>query len=141
MTAVRRVVAVLGLALAAVVGSSIPASASFADEAALSTRSVGTATVAAPGGVAGALTCRGKNATMDVTWTPSGSARVSGYRVTVHFDDGSEQVADVMGAAAGSWTGTISTLDATRYAVRYSVTTLTTYGWFTQSDLTGSFRC
>jgi hypothetical protein len=141
MTAVRRLVAVLGLALTVVVGSSLPAAATFSDTATVATTSVATATVAAPGNVTGSLTCGSSNATMKVTWNPSGSPKVSGYRVIVHFSDGYEQSQVVSGATATSWTDTITTFNATKYAIRYSVTTLTTYGWFTQSGLTGSFRC
>ena len=140
MTAVRRVLAVLGLALAVVVGSSIPASAGYSDNAAIA-MSVGTATVTAPGAVTGKLTCGGTNSTMNVTWTPSGSTKVSGYRVSVLFSDGYEQTETVSGAAAASWSKSITTYNVTAFSIRYSVTTLTTYGWFTQSALTGSFRC
>ncbi len=141
MTPARRALVVLGLGIAVVVGTSLPASATFTDRAALATPTVGTATVAAPGGVTGTLACKPRTAAMGVTWTPSGSPAVSGYRVTVHFSDGYEQSAVVPGAAASSWSDSIPTYNVTAYGVRYSVTTLTTYGWFTQSGLTGSFQC
>jgi hypothetical protein len=141
MTAMRRMLAVLGLAVAVVVGSSIPASATFSDTARLATNSVGTLTVDAPGGVTGKLTCGGTNSTMSVTWNPSGTRGVSGYRVIVLFSDGFEQIEDVTGAATGSWSKPITTFNVTKYAIQYSVTTLTTYGWSAQSGLTGSFRC
>ena len=141
MTTIHRVFAVLGLALAVVVGSSIPASANFADTVTLATTSVGTASVVAPGAVTGKLTCGGINSTMGVTWNPSGTRGVSGYRVTVLFSDGYVQTEDVAGAATSSWSKSITTYNVTAYSVRYSVTTLTTYGWTTQSGLTGSFRC
>jgi hypothetical protein len=140
MTAVRRILAVLGLALAVVVGSSIPASATFSDTADRAL-TLGTATVAAPGSVVGKLTCGGSNSTMNVTWTPSASTGVTGYTVTVHFSDGYQQSQFVAGAATSTWTKSITTYNVTAYAIRYSVTTQTTYGWFTQSGLTGSFRC
>jgi len=141
MTTVRRVLAVLGLALAVVVGSSIPASATFSDKAVLTTTSVSTLTVAAPGAVTGKLTCGPSSSTMGVTWTPSGTRGVSGYRVTVLFSDGYEQTEDVAGASTASWSKPITTYNVTAFSVRYSVTTLTTYGWITESALTGSFRC
>ena len=141
MTTVRRVLAVLGLALAVVVGSSLPASAGYSDTAAIPTMTLGTATVVAPGNVVGKLTCGGTNSTMNVTWNPSGSPQVSGYRVTVLFSDGFEQTEVVSGAAASTWSKSITTFNVTAYSIRYSVTTLTTYGWNTASGLTGSFRC
>ncbi len=140
MTALRRVFAVLGLALAAVVGSSIPAAATYSDTASLASMTVGTATVAAPGDVTGYLTCGPSTSTMKVTWTASSATRISGYRVTVHYDDGYTQ-SETVAATATSWSKSITTYNVTAYAVRYSVTSLTSYGWFTQSALTGSFRC
>ena len=141
MTSIRRVLTVLGLALTVVVGSSIPASATFSDTVKLATTSVGTTSVVAPGAVTGRLTCGGTNSTMGVTWNPSGTRGVSGYRVTVLFSDGYEQTEDVAGATTSSWNKSITTYNVTAYSVRYSVTTLTTYGWNTASGLTGSFRC
>ena len=141
MTAVRRALQVLGLALAVIFGSSIPASAGLADTAAVAPMTLGTATVAAPGNVVGKLTCGQTTSTMNVTWTPGGSARVTGYTVTVHFSDGYQQSSFVAGASTTAWAGSIPTYNVTAYAIRYSVTTQTNYGWFTQSALTGSFRC
>ncbi len=141
MNSLKRFVTVLGLAITVVVGSSIPAGATFSDTATPPTTAYATATVAAPGDVTGYLTCGGrKDSTMKVTWTSSTSARVSGYRVTVHFSDGFEQSEDV-GPSVTSWTKTISTFNVTQYAIQYSVTTLTDYGWFTQSTKTGWFQC
>jgi hypothetical protein len=59
----------------------------------------------------------------------------------VHFSDGVKQSSFVAGASSAAWSSSIATYNVTAYAVRYSVTTQTTYGWFTQSALTGSFRC
>jgi hypothetical protein len=141
MTAVRRVLSVLGLALAVVVGSTLPASATFADTAVVATTSVATVTVDAPGAVTGKLTCGGTNSTMGVTWTASGTRGVTGYRVTVLFSDGYQRTEDVTGAATSSWSKSTTTYNVTAFSVRYSVTTLTSYGWSTQSTFTGSFRC
>lgn len=142
MNTLRRFLAVLGLAVSVVVGSSIPASATFSDTSALPTITFGTATVAAPGNVVGSLVCGGTktDSTLKVTWTSSSSARVSGYRVIVHWSDGFESVRDVA-ATATSWTETTTTYNVTKYSIRYSVTTLTDYGWSKQSALTGSFQC
>jgi hypothetical protein len=141
MTAVKRALTTLGLALTIVLGTVIPASAAFSDTAALPAMSISTATVTAPGNVVGKLTCGGSSSTMNVTWNPSGSTGVSGYRITVLFSDGFVQNEEVTGASAGSWSKPITTYNVTAFSIRYSVTTLTTYGWSTQSALTGSFRC
>ncbi len=141
MNHIKRFLAVLGLAVSVVVGSSIPASATFSDTTALATMNLDTATVAAPGNVVDALACGGKSdSTMSVTWTHSSAARTSGYRVTVYFSDGFVSTRDVA-ATATSWSATITTYNVTQYSIRYSVTTLTEYGWSTESALTGSFRC
>jgi hypothetical protein len=102
---------------------------------------VATVTVDAPGAVTGKLTCGGTNSTMGVTWTASGTRGVTGYRVTVLFSDGYQQTEDVTGAATSSWSKSTTTYNVTAFSVRYSVTTLTSYGWSTQSTFTGSFRC
>jgi hypothetical protein len=141
MSSIKRAVATLGLALTILIGSGLPASASFSDTASLPAMSISTVTVAAPGNVVGKLTCGASNSTMGVTWNPSGTQGVSGYRVTVHFSDGFQQTEVVNGAATSSWSKSITTYNVTAYAVQYSVTTLTTYGWSTASGLTGSFRC
>jgi len=141
MTAIKRALTTLGLALTIVLGTVLPASATFSDTESLTAMTISTATVTAPGNVVGKLTCAPSTSTMSVTWTPSGSPAVSGYRVTVRFSDGVEQTDVVNGAATSSWSKSITTYNVTAYAVQYSVTTLTTYGWTTASGLTGSFRC
>lgn len=120
-------------------GFAAPAQASFADTASVST-GIETATVAAPTNVVGSLTCGRNSATMAVSWTQSTSARVSGYRVTVHYSDGYTQSEDVS-AGTTSWSKSTDLYWVTNYSVRYSVTTLTDYGWSTQSSLTGAFQC
>lgn len=141
MTAtIKRLLTTLGLALTIVVGSGIPASATYSDSAPLHEITMGTRTVLAPFNVTGKLTCGPSTSTMNVTWGLSTTPRVSNYRVTVHFSDGYTQT-ETIPATATSWTKSITTYNVTAYAVRFSVTTLTDYGWFTQSGLTGSFRC
>jgi hypothetical protein len=51
MTATRRILILIGLTVAAVAGASLPASATFADSAAVPTTTVATGTVAAPASV------------------------------------------------------------------------------------------
>ena len=77
---------------------------------------------------------------MALTWTQSTSARVTGYRVNVYFSDGFVQTVTEL-ATATSWTQTIALYNVTAYSVRYSVTTLTDYGWSTESAQTGWFQC
>lgn len=142
MTGIRRSALTLALTLAAIlggVGSTAPAQASFADSATVST-SVDTTTVAPPTNVVGSLTCGKNSATMAATWNLSSSPRVSGYTVTVYFSDGFVQAVE-LGATATSWSAAIAPYYVTAYAVQYSVTTKTDYGWTKESARTGWFQC
>ena len=138
MTRIRRGLVLLGLTVAVVIGASVPASATFAeavdgqdDDQHHHGRRAGQ-----PGRE---LTC-GRPATMQVTWALSGTARVSGYLVSVYFSDGFVQTVE-LGATATSWSSTIDPYYVTAYSIRYSVTTQTNYGWSKESPLTGAFQC
>jgi hypothetical protein len=141
MTRIRRGLLLLALTAAVVLaGSAGSAFASFADTASISLGTVSTANVAAPTSIVGHVTCASPNATMQVTWVQSPSIRISGYRVSVYFSDGFVQTATVASSAT-SWSVSTSLFNVTAYSVRYSVTTLTDYGWTKESALTGSFQC
>ena len=138
MNRIRRGLILLGLTVAVIVGASIPASAGFGDSVAVKT-TIATASVAAPGNVVGKLTC-GRPATMSATWSQSGTARVSGYLVSVYFSDGFVQTVQ-LGPTATSWSTTIDAYYVTAYSINYTVTTQTAYGWSTESAHTGTFQC
>jgi hypothetical protein len=89
----RRALTLIGLTAAVLIGSSIPASATFSETVAVPT-AVGTATIAAPQQVEAKYLC---TTTVDpvtltpttttqlkIEWWQSTSARTTGYRVTVH---------------------------------------------------------
>ena len=138
MNRIRRGLILLGLTVAVIVGASIPASAGFGDSVVVRT-TIATATVAAPGNVVGKLTC-GRPATMSATWSLSGTARVSGYLVSVYFSDGFVQTVQ-LGPTATSWSATIDPYYVTAYSIDYTVTTQTAYGWSKESAHTGTFQC
>ena len=138
MTRIRRGLVLLGLTIAVVIGASVPASATYAEAVTVKT-TISTTTVAAPGNLVGKLTC-GRPATMSATWALSGTARVSGYLVSVYFSDGFIQTVQ-LGATATSWSATIDPYYVTAYSIRYSVTTQTNYGWSKETPLTGAFQC
>ena len=138
MNRIRRGLILLGLTVAVIVGASIPASAGFGDSVAVKT-TIATASVAAPGNVVGKLTC-GRPATMSATWSLSGTARVSGYLVSVYFSDGFVQTVQ-LGPTATSWSATIDPYYVTAYTINYTVTTQTTYGWTKESAHTPDFGC
>ena len=138
MNRIRRGLILLGLTVAVIVGASIPASAGFGDSVAVKT-TIATASVAAPGNVVGKLTC-GRPATMSATWSLSGTARVSGYLVSVYFSDGFVQTVQ-LGPTATSWSTTIDAYYVTAYSINDTVTTQTAYGWSKESAHTATFGC
>ncbi|TFV78265.1 hypothetical protein E4P39_03295 [Blastococcus sp. CT_GayMR19] len=142
MTAIRRLPVIIGLTMAVLIGSVIPASATFGDSAAVATE-IKTTRVEAPTSVVGTLKCNaptGTTATMGATWKASTTPRISGYRVKVYFSDGFVQTVE-LGPSATSWSAQIGMYYVTAFTVEYSVTTVTDYGWFTESAKTGQFRC
>jgi hypothetical protein len=138
MTTIRRLLVLLALVPAVIIGAGLPANAAFTASSAVST-TIATATVAPPTNVVGHLTCAATS-TMSTTWTKSTSTRVTGYLVSVYFSDGFVQTAQVA-ATATSWSATIAEYYVTAYSVAYSVTTQTDYGWTTESTRTGTFQC
>ena len=142
MTTTRGILVLLTLVAGVLVGSGAAAQAAFTDTAKVSATpmSIATASVAAPASGPGSLTCRSTSATMALTWTKSTSARVTGYLVTVYFSDGYSQTVQ-KAAADTSWSQAITLYNVTAYAVQYSVTTQTDYGWTAESVRTGWFQC
>jgi hypothetical protein len=138
MNGLRRGLILVGLTVAVIVGASIPASANYADSVAVRP-TINTTTVAAPANVVGRLTC-GRPATMSATWALSGTARVSGYLVSVYFSDGFVQTVQ-LGPTATSWSATIDPYYVTAYTINYTVTTQTDYGWTKESAHTAVFGC
>jgi hypothetical protein len=138
MTTIRRLLVLLALVPAVIIGAGLPANAAFTASSAIGT-TIATATVAPPTNVVGGLVCA-KTSTMSATWTKSTSTRVSGYLVTVYFSDGTSQTVQ-MAATATSWSASIAQFYVTAYSVAYSVTTQTDYGWTAESTRTGTFQC
>ena len=141
MTTATRFLTTLGLALTIVVGGGIPASAGFGDTVAVGT-TLATQVVTAPGNVTGVVTCNEPHdSSLTLTWTRSSTPRVVTYRVTLHHSDGSLTNRDLP-ATATSWTTDVPNHRLKQgNSFQASVTTLTDYGWFTQSSLTGSYSC
>jgi hypothetical protein len=141
MSTTRRILVLLALIGAIVAGSSA-AQASFAESVTVTASpfTIGTATVAVPTTGPGSLTCGRTTATMALTWTPSTAPKVSGYLITVYFSDGFKQTVQKTPTDT-SWTQDITLYNVTAYAVRYTVTTQTTYGWTAESTPTTWFQC
>jgi hypothetical protein len=148
---IRRSAVLLGLVAAVIVGSSIPAAATFTEAVSTNTATLRTTTVAAPASITVSRTCTQTatggywNATgqwvttyttyynATVTWPASTTARgVSGYRVTA-FLPGSAPI--VMGETDATNRTLSASVEASylAYQPTISVTTLTSYGWSTES--------
>ena len=140
MTIRRILLGVLTAALVAGPLGTTAAHASFGDSAAVTSMSVGAATIAAPGSFTGSLACGSPTSTMSASWTASTARSLSGYLVTVYFSDGFKQTVQ-LGATATSWSASISSYNVTAYQVQYSVTTQTSYGWTKESAKTAWFTC
>jgi hypothetical protein len=143
VTRIRRALVLAGAASAIVFGTvgpaAAPAVASLADSAFVATTTIATGTVAAPTNVVGQLTCTSP-ARMSATWTPSTSARVTGYTVKVYFTDGFVQSVPLP-STASSWSAQIDRYYVQVDAIQYSVTTQTDYGWSAESAKTAWFQC
>jgi hypothetical protein len=148
---IRRSAVLVGLTAAVIVGSSIPAAATFTEGVSTNTATLRTVSVAAPSSMTVSRTCTQSatggyydatgqwvttyttyyNAT--ATWPASTTARgVTGYRVTAYLP-GSAPI--VMGETDAANRSLSASVDASylAYQPTISVTTLTSYGWSTES--------
>ena len=123
--------------------------AAMDDRAQLPTMSIGTVDVAPPTKLSTAGTkcvSSWNNGTWQtrlqarVSWTASTTARISGYRVTAVFSDGTRYPVAQVGAAVTSLTGDYDSYYATQN-IRVVVTTLTSYGWTGESQPSGVIKC
>lgn len=142
MNRIRRSAALLGLTATVIVGSSIPASATFTESVSTNTAALRTATVAAPASVTNTVTrCHPLYVDVTVSWPASTTKRdVSGYRVTAYLNDGSTAVVAQTDAATRSTSATVSR-SYLNYQPRVTVTTLTSYGWSTESARSAVISC
>jgi hypothetical protein len=152
MTGTRRVLVLIGLTLAVMIGATIPASATFADSQLLRTTTITTGTVAPAtrvevknvvctttvDPVTGAVA-----STVDamVEWQRSkNTPGITGYRVTAHLANGSSFVMAQTDAATFDVYGNASQAYLA-YSPRFSVTTLTSYGWTATSTKSAVLTC
>jgi hypothetical protein len=141
MNAVRRTVAVLGLAATVIVGSSIPAGAAFSDSVTVQP-TVATVAVAAPASVTVAVTrCHPQFSEVTVSWPASTTARgVTGYRVTAYLNNGTTVLVGQTNATTRSLGATVSRTQL-QLQPQVTVTTLTSYGWSTESARSAVISC
>lgn len=143
MTRLPRTFLVLAMTLAVVLGTPGAASAAYTATATTPRLSVSTASVTAPGGVVAQrqFCTLGRFQLITLSWTASSTARVGGYRVTVYRADGSIFFTTPVSAATTTVTGAVDTRATDPTALRFSVTTVTDYGWTSESAPTAALPC
>ena len=131
MSITRRVLTLIGLTAAVLIGGSVPASATFSEAVAVTT-AVGTATIAPPTQVEAKTLCTTTvdpitqvattTSSVKIEWWRSTSARTTGYRVTVHPAGGPAYTLTTTGPTDEMFTSPSSISGSNP---RISVTTLT----------------
>lgn len=139
-TGLRRAAVLVVLTVSLIVGAAVPSWAAFTSGQSLPTMTIGTATVAPPGTVTASTSCSYTTATVTLTWTPSTSARVSGYRVRVYLNQ-AYQDQTPLSATTTTWQGGTSVTNTTAYTMTFTVWTLTDYGWTAESAHTTRIVC
>jgi len=135
MTALRRGVLLLALAVATVLGLTVtPAQAAFTAQVTLPTSTIGTVTVTAPTNVQANSFCTSWLSLATISWGASDARDVTGYRITAYRNG----TPTVLGTTTDTSTTTLIG-NGTTYS--FSVTTLTSYGWTADSTKTGTIRC
>ena len=150
MTAIRRILILLVLTAAVIAGASVPAWATYATSTALPTTTILTPTVAPPTQVEAKAIC---TTTVDpltgaatstvqakVEWHRSTTVGVSGYRVTAHLANGTSSVVAQTSASGDEIFPDVTPAYLSQQP-RYSITTLTSYGWTAHSEKTGVLSC
>lgn len=163
MNAIRRTAVLLGLLTTVVVGSSIPASATFSASTTAVPATVGTVTVAPPTGVTledtwcepgSYRTYNATTATYTTTytltlharldWQPSGTRGVTAYRIGATVNGQAMGMGDVPGTSVAVdylvYRGA-APAPAGILTLKASVTTLTSYGWTSKTVESGWFSC
>ena len=142
MNAIRRTAVLLGLVAAVVVGTGIPASATFAASSpAVAAAKVTTGSVTAPATVNVSKSCTQYAINVTVTWTAGTATKgVTGYRVMAHPNNGSA----VSMGETGPSTLTLSGQAPLSYLAmqpRLSVMTLTGTTWTASTAQTAVLSC
>jgi hypothetical protein len=150
MTTTRRALVLIALVAGVLFASGAAAQASYTDTVALPTTSISTRTVQAPiqqevigwctttvDPVTGAVT---STVHAKVEWWRSTTPGVTGYRVTAHLNNGTSSVMATTDASADEVFGNAPQAYLT-YQPRFTVTTLTSYGWTAQSAMSNVLTC
>src|SRR5688572_24822317 len=158
MTRTRRVLTLIGLAVAITVTGTLPASATFSETVAVPT-TIATGTVAAPASITVNDWCQTvATTTVDpvtgvsttsysylyhaaITWPASTTTRgVIGYRAIAHLNNGTSVVMTETTATNRSANASVDQAYLA-YQPRISIVTLTSYGWTAESAKTPVLAC
>ncbi|MGY1845478.1 hypothetical protein [Modestobacter sp. SYSU DS0875] len=141
MTRLRHSLVVGAIALATVLGLTLPAQAAFSDSAS-TTAAVTTATVAPVTG----LSTAGSRCTPDgrlevrLSWQESTTPRIESYRIQAATFFGLVNV--TAGTVPAGQTGFAADVGRTNWGgYSFTVTTTTDYGWTAESARTATIRC
>ncbi|MCF6508688.1 hypothetical protein E9549_14930 [Blastococcus sp. MG754426] len=137
MNAVRRALAVTGLAAALVAGTAVPAAAGFDGTASVPT-TISTEVVQPPTAVSTAGSWCFLRFGVRISWSPSSSPDVSGYVVTARRSNGTTFVVGRTGARG---TSVSETYWASGQSYTFTVTAETPYGWTATSAPTAAVSC
>ena len=137
----RRLLVLAGTVLTIMIGTSVSASATFADSATLPTTSITTGTVDAPTRLeVKNVSCSAWTVSAMVEWQPSRAPGVRGYRVTAHLTNGQSLIMAEVGASTYEYTGQYDRAWLQNQP-RFTVTTLTAYGWTAESVKSNVLTC
>jgi hypothetical protein len=137
----RRALILVALATAMIIGAALPSSASFSDSVSVPATTIGTATVAAPTGVQVTYKCYGWGVEVTLDWNLSTTQRgVTGYEIRMYVGTAS-QVQARKGPTETTWTANADKSFANGNTFDFTVTTLTSYGWTSESVHTQQVAC
>ena len=140
-TRTTRLLAVVVMAVAVLLGTSLTAGATFSEKVTPAQLQLTTATLAPVDGLElKYVVCDLTTVSAQVEWLQSPAAKVSGYRVTAHMQNGSTEVIAQVGPGVFE---VPFTRDRTWLQRRpaFTVTMLTTYGWTSQTVRTQVLAC
>lgn len=138
MNAIRRILALILLTVAVIVGASLPASAALAASVTVPTTIT---TITAPATVTVNGYCQGTWYYGTVSWSAGTTPRgVSGYRVLAYLKNGTVSVVGGTNASTRSLS-TGADVPYLAYQPRVTVMTLTSYGWTAESAKSGIITC
>ncbi|CAA9257105.1 MAG: hypothetical protein AVDCRST_MAG57-2424 [uncultured Blastococcus sp.] len=141
MNRIRRSAVLLGLTAAVVVGSSIPAAATFSESVSTNTATLGAATVAAPTRISFTMTCVDGARLGKLSWTASSTARINRYAIDVEVLGQTRQFTAAAGATTVEYSVAARDLQP-RTPMTATVTTVTQYGWTkTSSSVPAVWSC